>query len=395
MLKPLQLLGLVLILDILLLSSSIPTKAQAPAAPVAVEDRYTADEDHHLIVPAPGVLANDTQVDDKPLTAILVDDVRSGSLSFNQDGSFRYTPKNNFNGVASFTYRVNDGGLEAELLATPGPGDDVTTVTLIINPINDSPEITGLPHSLTVDEGSSIRFNLSEKVIDVETAPADMHWTSRPSDKTVVSAMVDSAQAAVITAIEGEGRANIQFNVVDRGDPDGCEVSASSRARGEALSASCSEPASANHTIAVTVENVSPSVDAGRDAAVEVGEQFQIQATFTDPGVQDTHEATIDFGDGAGPQPATMSQEAGSGTVTGTKVYLGLPRIYTLEVCVTDDDGGTGCDTLSLTVMEGPPALPGPFPDKPDLPETPTTPPEQPTPPEEPGLPDRETIWRK
>jgi hypothetical protein len=212
-----------------------------------------------------------------------------------------------------------------------------------------------------------------------------MKWSSSPGDKIVAHVTID-AQVATIVAIEGEAKADIQFMVIDRGDPDDCQASAAP--------GGCSEPANANHTLAVTVKNVSPSVEAGRDAAIEVGTQFQLQAIFTDPGVLDSHTARIDFGDGRGSQPAAVSQEPGSGTVTGAKVYPGPPATYTIEVCVTDDDAGTGCDDLTLTVMDGPPALPGPLPDEPDLPEKPAVPPERPTPPpEKPGLPDWDTIW--
>ena len=45
-------------------------------APVAVDDAYTTNEDTALIVAAPGVLGNDTDVDGDTLTAVLVDAVR-------------------------------------------------------------------------------------------------------------------------------------------------------------------------------------------------------------------------------------------------------------------------------------------------------------------------------
>ena len=41
-------------------------------APVAVDDGYSANEDTALTMAAPGVLANDTDVDGNPLTASVV-----------------------------------------------------------------------------------------------------------------------------------------------------------------------------------------------------------------------------------------------------------------------------------------------------------------------------------
>ena len=44
----------------------------ANGAPVAADDAYATDEDTQLLVTAPGVLGNDTDVDGAPLTAVLV-----------------------------------------------------------------------------------------------------------------------------------------------------------------------------------------------------------------------------------------------------------------------------------------------------------------------------------
>ena len=41
-------------------------------APVARDDTYTTNEDTPLVVPAPGVLGNDSDVDGDPLTSVLV-----------------------------------------------------------------------------------------------------------------------------------------------------------------------------------------------------------------------------------------------------------------------------------------------------------------------------------
>ena len=60
--------------------------------PEALADAYSVNEDETLTVSAPGVLANDTDVDGDALTAILVGDVSHGALVLNADGSFTYTP---------------------------------------------------------------------------------------------------------------------------------------------------------------------------------------------------------------------------------------------------------------------------------------------------------------
>jgi uncharacterized repeat protein (TIGR03803 family) len=95
--------------------------------------------------------------------------------------------------------------------------------------------------------------------------------------------------------------------------------------------------------VAVQVENVAPAVDAGPDVSLGLGAALATAGTFDDPGA-DTWTATVDYGDGAGPQPLALSgrsfalshRYSGSGT-------------YTVTVRVTDDDGGTGADTLLVT----------------------------------------------
>jgi len=93
-----------------------------------VEDAYATNEDEVLtVVVEDGVLANDTDIDGDDLTAILVDDVTNGTLALADDGSFTYTPDENFFGEDSFTYKASDGTLESEIV----------TVTLTIETVND------------------------------------------------------------------------------------------------------------------------------------------------------------------------------------------------------------------------------------------------------------------
>ncbi|HQF62555.1 MAG TPA: Ig-like domain-containing protein, partial [Anaerolineaceae bacterium] len=92
------------------------------AAPVAVDDAYEMDEDTVLTINAPGVLNNDTDADEDPITAVLVAGPTNGTLTLNADGSFTYTPAPNFFGTDTFTYVANDGTSDS----------NITTVTLTV-----------------------------------------------------------------------------------------------------------------------------------------------------------------------------------------------------------------------------------------------------------------------
>ncbi|MCA1683709.1 MAG: tandem-95 repeat protein, partial [Actinobacteria bacterium] len=107
--------------------------------PVAGADTYSATEDTPLTVAAPGVLANDTDVDANPLTADSATSPVHGTVGLNSDGSFTYTPVANYNGTDTFTYVVRDGA----------GGSATGTVTINIAAVNDAPVAAGDNYSAT------------------------------------------------------------------------------------------------------------------------------------------------------------------------------------------------------------------------------------------------------
>ena len=99
--------------------------------PAATADAYSTNEDAPLIIPAPGILGNDSDPDGDTLTASLGSGpTHALSFSLNPDGSFAYTPAASYHGPDSFTYTDSDGkgGISA-----------VTTVSLTVNAVNHPP----------------------------------------------------------------------------------------------------------------------------------------------------------------------------------------------------------------------------------------------------------------
>jgi hypothetical protein len=82
-------------------------------APVANDDAYSTDQDVPLNIAAPGVLNNDTDADNDPITVadprINAQTAQIGTVTLNADGSFDYTPPAGFTGQDSFTYSATDG----------------------------------------------------------------------------------------------------------------------------------------------------------------------------------------------------------------------------------------------------------------------------------------------
>jgi PKD repeat protein len=97
-------------------------------------------------------------------------------------------------------------------------------------------------------------------------------------------------------------------------------------------------------TLAVTVYNVAPTVNAGSDITCVEGDTVAFSGSFTDPGA-DTYTIAWSFGDGS----------SATGTLTPTHAYTSCGT-YTVTLTVTDDDGGVGADTLTVTV-KGPKSL--------------------------------------
>jgi hypothetical protein len=80
-------------------------------APVAGNDSYTTKQGKVLTVVAPGVLANDSDIDSPTITAVVATAPAHGTLVLNANGGFSFTPAAGYSGPDSFTYRATDGVL--------------------------------------------------------------------------------------------------------------------------------------------------------------------------------------------------------------------------------------------------------------------------------------------
>ncbi len=112
--------------------------------------------------------------------------------------------------------------------------------------------------------------------------------------------------------------------------------------------------ATSNATVNIT--NVAPTVGAisGPVAPVQVNTAITAGASFTDPGVLDTHTAVWSWGDGT-TSAGTVTETNGSGSVTGSHVYTAA-GVDTVTLTVTDDDGGSGQSVFQFVVVFDPSA---------------------------------------
>jgi VCBS repeat-containing protein len=125
-------------------------------APVAQNAAATVDEDHTL---SGSLAGNASDAENNPLTFSLVGQASHGTITLNANGSYTYVPAADFNGVDTFTFKVNDGQFDS----------GIATVTITINPINDAPVANALA-DVAVDEDNPVDIDLSAVFTDVDSA---------------------------------------------------------------------------------------------------------------------------------------------------------------------------------------------------------------------------------
>lgn len=137
-------------------------------APIAAPDAVSFIEDTVL---AGNVLADngnglDSDPDGDILSVSLVSDVDNGTLALNTDGTFEYTPDENYDGVDSFIYRLSDGrsGVDqATVILTGTPVDDLADAV-------DDAYATAVETALVVDLATGVLFNDTDAEGDPFTA---------------------------------------------------------------------------------------------------------------------------------------------------------------------------------------------------------------------------------
>ncbi|WP_231625268.1 tandem-95 repeat protein [Vibrio coralliirubri] len=175
-------------------------------------------EDITLDIPSSELLSNDSDVDGDTLIILdsLVIDPTYGQVELVelQDGSqtVRYTPADDFNGIATFTYTVSDGK----------GGTDTAVVTINVTPENDAPIFVkdGVPIgdtdqiSVSTKEDNSVSGKVTATDIDdtdltytvsqptngsVEIDPETGEWKYTPNNE------FDGDDSFVVTVSDGNG----------------------------------------------------------------------------------------------------------------------------------------------------------------------------------------------
>ncbi|CAA6819128.1 MAG: T1SS secreted agglutinin RTX [uncultured Sulfurovum sp.] len=118
-------------------------------APVAVDDNESTPEDTPIDI---NVTMNDIDVDGDILIVDVFTQPNNGVVTQNADGTLKYTPDANFNGIDIFEYTVTDGVLT-----------DTATVTVTVVPVNDAP--IAVDDTNETDRNTSITLGLEDIVL--------------------------------------------------------------------------------------------------------------------------------------------------------------------------------------------------------------------------------------
>lgn len=384
-------------------SASSGSGAGGEDPPKARDDRFTATEDRALRVRAAGVLRNDGGV---RLSAVKASNPKHGRLSLKKNGSFVYTPDEDYNGNDSFAYKARNGAGKT----------DRATVRITVKAANDAPVARGDAYrvqenetltvaasgvlrndadternglsairvsspqrgGLTLNRNGSFEYRPSGNFNGEDSftyRATDGRASSRTATVRITVSGVNDAPAATFNApdtVDEGSPVNLSLtNVVDPDAPDthtyrfkcgdapysdyGASNTASCPTNDEGALVAKGQVRDGNGGLSpeyektVTVNNVAPTVTAPDDQSGGEGsaKAFDL-GSFTDPGDDGPWQVTVDWGDGSQVTTLTAALPGSLGTQDHTYVAEGS---YTATVAVAEaGTGTTPSDSKTFTV---------------------------------------------
>lgn len=233
-------------------------------------------------------------------------------------------------GCAALLIHAGDATTPAEVetrLETSGvqvtdPTNNLTFPRIDCSPDeNESPDLTVDDATVTVDEGS-VATN-SGTISDPDGDPVTL--------STSIGTVTDN----------GDSTWSWSFATTD-GPAESQTVT---------ITATDALDAEAEIDFELVVLNVPPDVDAGPDASITSNDTFDFSGSFSDPGVIDSPwDWQIDWGDGTQDSGSALDQAL---PIDASHQFC-TAQDYTVSLSVTDKDGDTGVDPMTLTVEHFP-----------------------------------------
>ncbi|MFZ7823667.1 tandem-95 repeat protein, partial [Priestia sp. 40] len=270
-------------------------------APVVPDYAFVINEDTSL---NSQVVATD--VDGNPLTYGLLAVPANGTVVVNPDGSYSYTPNENYTGVDSFSVVVSDGQ----------GGTAISTITITIQPVNDPP--VG-PNEITI--------------VTPEETPVTNQIVATDPDGEVLTYTLQDPPTNGVAVVNGDGTFTYTPNENYTGN--------------DTFTVLISDPSGAfivtNVLVIVTPVNDAPVVP---DYAFVINEDTSLNSRVV---ATDVDGNPLTYGLLAGPANGTVVVNPdGSYSYTPNENYTGVDSF---SVVVSDGQGGTAISTITITIQ--------------------------------------------
>ena len=236
---------------------------------------------------------------------------------------------------ASHTYADDDGSPFTVTLTVNDDDGGTDTDTASVSVANADP-IANAGVDKTGTEGSSVSFtfNCTDAGVN-DTWDASVDWGDGSADTTF--ATVDCNTATTFNASHTYA------------DDDGSPFTVT-------LTVNDDDGGTDTDTASVSVANADPIANAGVDKTGTEGSSVSFTFNCTDAGVNDTWDASVDWGDGSADTTFATVDCNTATTFNASHTYAdddGSP--FTVTLTVNDDDGGTDTDTASVTIANAAP----------------------------------------
>jgi Ca2+-binding RTX toxin-like protein len=295
-------------------SIDLPDDAVLPDAgaeswiPEAVDEYVLGAEDTSLTTQ--NVLATDVDHDGDSLAVDSFTQPDHGTVNYNDDGTFEYTPDENFNGVDTFTYRVADGD-----------GHYATgSVEVHVQAVDDAPQADA-GADLVVDDGDTVQLQGSAS--DVEGQDLSYEWVQTGGPHVQLDD--PASPTPTFTAPEGVSNSEVSFELHVS---DGTNTSVDTV------------------DITVNANDGAPTAAAGRPQVANEGDTIQLNGQATDP---EGEGLTVQWRQLSGPPVELSDPSSLNPTFDTPDVPMGETDIE-FELIVSDGTN-TSVDTVGVTVI--------------------------------------------
>ena len=234
----------------------------------------------------------------------------------------------------SHTYPDN-GEYQVTLAVTDDDGA-ATSSTIKVTVNNVAPAIDSLTGDTEISEGDSANFNAIAS--DAGNDELTYTWNFGDNSETVTEQNILKDTAShIIHTFDEDGEYTVELIVTD------------------------SDGATAVQTLTITVNNLAPAIEPIEDTVSNEGEGVEFNATFSDPGILDTHTIEWDFGDGNSQSTVNSDAEQSGANPLGQQSTVSHTYSdngeYDVNLTITDDEGASTTQSFKVTVNNVPPTI--------------------------------------